>query len=225
MKVNVSKEALKRIIELAERSTELNASDNETLASLKEICQHKDDSIKLIVENEYDLTVLWEAGADIENLLSNMLFSEDEEAVLSKMTDEERNLFVSDVSSYLDWEEIESACCVKGNDFIEEAIGVVLSERLAIRTAELLGWNVTRYKDYYSVAQESPAGEDFSFDAAVGSFKRDVMSYAYMFDAEEHAEMWVNASSSVSGVPSIFELCEDAKAIEKMLNELSEAIH
>lgn len=218
MKYGVNKESLKKIIELAERSEEFSMVDTETITALKSICLHNDDSIQLIVENDYNSVILWQSKEDIEYLLS------DTSAEVENMTDEEKKLFISDVESHLDWEEIEANCCVSGNEFIANAIQDVLSERTAIKTAESLGWNVTRYENWYTVGQESPAGEDFSFDAAVGSFKRDVVQYAYMFDEEEHLEMWLEASSNVRGVPSVFKLCEDAKAIKKMLDDLSIAI-
>lgn len=80
-----------------------------------------------------------------------------------------------------------------------------------------IGWEVGQY---------SPAGEDFFFcfehnndvETAIAEIKR----YAYDFDINEHVEMWVMARHSVSGVPDVVTLVEDAKAIQDMLDALAD---
>lgn len=61
----------------------------------------------------------------------------------------------------------------------------------------------------------------------IQNFAEEVEEYAQDFDVDEHVEMWIDARKrGVSGVPStIRELLEDAEAIQKMLNDLVEALN
>ncbi len=91
---------------------------------------------------------------------------------------------------------------------------------------ERLGWNVTILKNDVELSQYSPAGEDFSFTAEKKNFAHSVNEYAENFDADEHAEMWIENMHTVRGVPqSIRTLINDADAIKEMLTELSEQIN
>ena len=74
----------------------------------------------------------------------------------------------------------------------------------------------------------SPAGEDFSFNVR-GSTTEELINatceMARGFDVEEHAAEWYGNRDKVSGVPqSLKDLLEDAEEIQKMLNELSDAV-
>lgn len=96
-----------------------------------------------------------------------------------------------------------------------------------IDAAELLDWSVHIYDDCIELEKYSPAGEDFSFSIA-GREETDVVKqvreYAYEFDPDEHAEMWVE-SRGKRGVPdSIRTLIDDADAIKEMLFELADAL-
>ncbi len=94
------------------------------------------------------------------------------------------------------------------------------------RICERLGRNVTVFKNEVELSQYSPAGEDFSFTANKKNFARSVKEYAEGFDADGHAEMWVENIHTVKGVPqSIRALIDDADAIKEMLTELSEQIN
>ena len=94
------------------------------------------------------------------------------------------------------------------------------------RICERLGWNITEYENDVELSQYSPAGEDFSFTADKKHFARSIEEYAYDFDPDEHAEMWVRNMYTVKGVPqSIRVLIDDADAISEMLTELSEQIN
>ena len=87
-------------------------------------------------------------------------------------------------------------------------------------------WIVSSYTNDGKVELEkySPAGEDFLMCVEVENFPESVREYANDFDADEHAEMWIEARGRVRGVPnSIRELIEDAEAIQEMLNELADA--
>ncbi len=94
------------------------------------------------------------------------------------------------------------------------------------RICERLAWNVTIYENDVELEQSAPAGGDFSFKADKKNFARSVKEYAEGFDADEHAEMWVQNMHTVRGVPqSIRTLIDDADAIQEMLTELSEQIN
>lgn len=94
--------------------------------------------------------------------------------------------------------------------------------------AEDLNWEVNVYdKNKWEFEKYSPAGEDFIFTITADKPEdvwREVRRYANDFDQDEHIEMWVNARHNTSGVPSIRVLVEDAAEIEKMLDELADAL-
>lgn len=91
---------------------------------------------------------------------------------------------------------------------------------------ENLGWNINECDDgTVEVCQASPAGEDFFFAASTKNFPKEVDEYADNFDPDEHIEMWIEArKNGVSGVPTTRELVHDAEEIQKMLQELAEAL-
>lgn len=94
--------------------------------------------------------------------------------------------------------------------------------------ADSLNWSVNIYaKTEWEFEKYSPAGEDFIFTITADKPEdvwREVRRYANDFDQDEHIEMWVNARHNVSGVPNIRVLVEDAAEIEKMLDELADAL-
>lgn len=95
-----------------------------------------------------------------------------------------------------------------------------------IEAAESLGWSVYEDEGGFEISKYSPAGEDFSFfvPGKAKSLVNQVARYAADFDADEHAEMWVE-SRGKNGVPdSIRALIDDADAIQEMLDELTEAL-
>lgn len=72
--------------------------------------------------------------------------------------------------------------------------------------------------------KHSPAGEDFWFDIKGKDIPTEVREYAEDFDADEHVELWVEGRGK-RGVPeTVRELVDDAEAIQKMLDELAEAL-
>ena len=84
-------------------------------------------------------------------------------------------------------------------------------------------WDISFDGDEVFLSQYSPAGEDFGFyvDAhSIDELCHEVEEYADDFDADEHAEMWME-SRGKNGVPSsVRELINDADAIQNMLNDL-----
>ena len=91
------------------------------------------------------------------------------------------------------------------------------------------GWRVVGYEseEEVCIGKYSPAGEDFFIYVPIQNFAEKVEEYAQDFDVDEHVEKWIDARKrGVSGVPStIRELLEDAEAIQKMLNDLAEALN
>lgn len=91
------------------------------------------------------------------------------------------------------------------------------------RICEKLDWSINEYKNNVELEKFSPAGEDFFFCVDKKDFINNVVEYAEDFDADEHAEMWIENRHTVSGVPqSIRTLIDDADAIKEMLLELAE---
>lgn len=100
-------------------------------------------------------------------------------------------------------------------------------EQRYIDILEQNDWSISSYTDDGRVELEtySPAGEDFLMCVEVANFPESVREYANDFDADGHAEMWIEARGKVNGVPdSIRELIEDAEAIQKMLNKLADTL-
>lgn len=109
------------------------------------------------------------------------------------------------------------------------------------RATELLGEEITDILDNNDIsvyhAEEtdrgleiglefySDAGEDFIIDLncdSAESFAEAFSEYARDFDPEEHAEMWIEARDTVSGVPQeISTLLEDANSIKEFLESVS----
>lgn len=92
---------------------------------------------------------------------------------------------------------------------------------------ESLEWSVSSYTGDGRVEIEkySPAGEDFVICADVADFPKSVFEYAENFDVDEHIAMWIEAKQNgTRSAPSTIELVRDAEEIEKMLQELSDAL-
>ena len=94
------------------------------------------------------------------------------------------------------------------------------------RICENLDWSIHEYEKDVELEKFSPAGEDFFFCVDKKNFINNVIEYAEDFDADDHAEMWVENRHTVNGVPqSIRTLIDDADAIKKMLLELAENLN
>lgn len=96
-----------------------------------------------------------------------------------------------------------------------------------VEAAEQIDWSVHIEDDCIEFEKYSPAGEDF-FLTITGNDEDEVVEkvreYAYDYDPDEHAEMWVE-SRGKRGVPdSIRTLIDDADAIKEMLFELAEEL-
>lgn len=90
---------------------------------------------------------------------------------------------------------------------------------------EALEWDCHKCDDgTLELEKYSPAGEDFIFTIDGKDIPAEVAEYAKDFDADEHVGLWVEGRGK-RGVPdTVRELVEDAEAIQKMLDELAEAL-
>lgn len=89
---------------------------------------------------------------------------------------------------------------------------------------EDLGWSIVETGDSGAeIYKHSPLGEDFYFYVSdVKDIVNEVVEYAESFDADEHAEIWIE-NRGKNGVPnSIRDLLQDADDIKEMLQELSD---
>lgn len=102
-----------------------------------------------------------------------------------------------------------------------------------IKIMEDEGWkiyDITKQDDEYYVEIEnySPEGEDIVetvwFDGTNKGFIEGVRKSAESFDADEHAELWID-SRGKNGVPNtIRELLDDADAIKDMLIDIADKL-
>lgn len=110
------------------------------------------------------------------------------------------------------------------NVSVEQLIG-----SSALQVCEDLGWqlHVITFADNkpgIELEKYSPGGEDYSFCVEADNFVQNVRETAWEYDADEHAELWVD-SRGKNGVPaSIRELLDDADAIGNMLQELADKL-
>lgn len=98
---------------------------------------------------------------------------------------------------------------------------------------EACGWKLNSIEkqngEYYAEIENwSPAGEDLAetiwYNGTGKGFVEAVQKWASDYDADEHAEMWVE-SRGKRGVPnSIRALVNDADAIGEMFDDLAEAL-
>lgn len=92
--------------------------------------------------------------------------------------------------------------------------------------AQELGWAVCVDVEV-EFHKYSPASEDFCFAVTKDeNLAEGAREYAEDFDTEEHIMMWVVAkqNGSVSGIPDIKTLVQDADDIKQMLEELADAL-
>lgn len=90
---------------------------------------------------------------------------------------------------------------------------------------EKLDWQIIEDDDDIELENYSPADEDFIFCVPAENFIEGVKEYAASFSIDEHVEMWVQARAAGNkGIPSVIELADDARAIDKMLQELAAAL-
>lgn len=100
-----------------------------------------------------------------------------------------------------------------------------LTMKRCVEICEALGWRVFVGKTDVEIESWSPLGENLICTFGKDDFVNNVVKYAEDFDADEHAQMWVENWDTVAGVPhSVRALIDDAEAIQDMLDELAEAL-
>lgn len=93
-----------------------------------------------------------------------------------------------------------------------------------IEVMESLDWRIHDSGEDIEIENYSPAGEDLVFTLYGETLLEAVTELYESYDAEEHAELWID-NRGKNGVPeSIRELLDDADSIEEMLRELAVAI-
>ena len=93
-----------------------------------------------------------------------------------------------------------------------------------IEVMESLDWRIHDDGEDIEIENYSPAGEDLVFTLYGETLLEAVTELYESYDAEEHAELWID-SRGKNGVPgSIRELLDDADSIEEMLRELAVAL-
>lgn len=95
-----------------------------------------------------------------------------------------------------------------------------------IDVLERLEWRICGYDDgSVEIENFSPAGEDLIISAGVENFAEEIKERYENFDPDEHIEEMIRAKQSgVAGVPPARELARDADKIDKMLEELANAL-
>lgn len=97
---------------------------------------------------------------------------------------------------------------------------------LLVSKAEELGWKVNIDENFWEFQKYSPAGEDFWLSISGEDVVDELLEYYEEFDTEDHVMGLMEAKKNgFRGVPSLKELVEDADAIEKMIEELYDALH
>lgn len=120
--------------------------------------------------------------------------------------------------------------CQKEKDFEQIRNTPIPCIRTEVDLADFvedLGWNLYDGGDFLEIAQESPAGEDFTITVPKGETLEDtienICDLCMDYDADDHVELWAE-SAGKNGVPDISTLDEDSKDIGIMLEELKYAL-
>jgi hypothetical protein len=94
-----------------------------------------------------------------------------------------------------------------------------------VDVCEKLDWRIQDDdKEWILLENWSPAGEDLFVEVEAKNLVKNVREFANSFDVDEHVAGWVE-SRGENGVPSsVRDLVVDAEVIEKMLEDLADAL-
>lgn len=96
------------------------------------------------------------------------------------------------------------------------------------KICEDLGWKIYEDEDdeYITLSQDSPLGEDFSFEVNPKNITEDVRDRWLHFDPDKHAVEWFNAKlNGDNSIPwDLRSLLDDAEEIGEMLDRLATAL-
>lgn len=99
-------------------------------------------------------------------------------------------------------------------------------KELLISKAEELGWRVVISESGWEFQKYSPAGEDFWVCVDGKDVVDELLDWYEGFDTEDHVMMHMEGKKcGVAGIPSLKELVKDADEIDKMVEELYDALH
>lgn len=97
---------------------------------------------------------------------------------------------------------------------------------LLVSKAEELDWKVNIGESCWEFQKHSPAGEDFFLSISGEDVVDELLEYYEEFDTEDHVMGLMEAKKNgLQGAPSLRELVEDADDIEKMIEDLYDALH
>lgn len=121
----VKREAMANILKAAEKAVSgMDADTKEAFAVLQELqnsCEA--DALDLFDRTQYKACVIWNGSEDLEGCLDNVTYDQPIE-----LEEEERDALIKRVSSDIDWQEVEEACCEAGNRVIQDYFDKALYE-------------------------------------------------------------------------------------------------
>ena len=89
------------------------------LSQLQELCDASDTpELALVDRNGYKAHIMWSGVEDIAFLADSGQFEEE----LSGMDEDQRNAMYEEICNQVDWDEVESAGIVAGNDVLERCL-------------------------------------------------------------------------------------------------------
>lgn len=94
------------------------------------------------------------------------------------------------------------------------------------KNAEALEWSFNKREDgMIELENWSPLGENIYLEVHADNAVDEIYRAYEDFDCDEHVEMWMDAKrGGMKDVPRVTMLVDDAMAIEKMLEDLSDAV-
>ena len=93
-----------------------------------------------------------------------------------------------------------------------------------IEAIKKLGWNIEQNGNMITIRNYSPLGEDLYEELNSNTLVESCRTLYESYDADEHAELWIENRGKNGTPSSIIALCEDAKAIENMYYKLYQAV-
>lgn len=116
----LNRNALKRMLAKAGPAlADEDESVRTVLSQLQELCDASDTpELALVDRNGYKAHILWSGVEDIAFLADSGQFEEG----LSGMDEDQRNAMYEEICNQVDWDEVESAGIVAGNDVLERCL-------------------------------------------------------------------------------------------------------
>lgn len=93
-----------------------------------------------------------------------------------------------------------------------------------IEAIKKLDWDIEQNGNLITIRNYSPLGEDLYEELNSNTLVEDCRTLYERYDADDHAELWIENRGKNGTPSSIIALCEDAKAIENMYYKLYQAV-